>query len=202
MRIWTLVVATILGAIVSDAVAQENASKSPAAIAVVDVGHILKNHPTMKGDIERIETQMKAADEEMTQQRDQILKLMEQLRENFVEGTPEYEAEEKRIAEMDTQFRLEVVKRRKEFDKSRAKVLYQVYSDIKLLVKYYCDNTGTQAILRVNGTREELDPNKPDTVQLLMSQEVLHYAANADITEWVLNGLNQRSAQRSGATNR
>ncbi|MCR9294934.1 MAG: OmpH family outer membrane protein [bacterium] len=202
MRIWSLVLAFVLGTVAVDLMAQGNAAatqSSQISVAVVDVGHILKNHPTMKADLERIEGDMKQADEEMTRQRDSILKLMEQLREKFTEGTPEYEREEKRIAEMDTQFRLEIVKKRKEFDKARATVLYQIYSDIKGLVKYASEQMGIQVVMRVNGTREDLDPAKPDTVQLLMSQEVIHYTPKVDLTDWVLNGLKQRTAQQQSA---
>lgn len=208
MRIWSLVLAFILGTVASNLLAQNGAqnagagkqSSSQITVAVVDVGHILKNHPTMKSDLESIEAEMKAADEEMTQQRDKILQLMEQLREKYTEGTPEYEREEKRIAEMDTQFRLEIVKKRKEFDKKRAGVLYQIYNDIKSYVKYASEQMGIQVVLRINGTREDLDPSKPDTVQLLMSQEVIHYAPSVDLTDWVLKGLKQRVAQQQGTS--
>ncbi|MEM7477991.1 MAG: OmpH family outer membrane protein [Planctomycetota bacterium] len=200
MRIWSLFAAAVLGMCVSSVVAQEGAANnSQIIVAVVDVGYILKNHPTMKADLDRIEGQMKAADEEMTRKRDEILKLMEQLRERYQEGTAEYIKEEKRIAEMDTEFRLEIVRKRKEFDKSRAKVLYQIYSEIKNLVAFASDKMGIQVVMRVNGTREELDPGKPETVQLLMSQEVIHFAKNVDITEWVLDGLKRASASRGGA---
>ncbi len=203
VRIWSLVLAFVLGTVAVDLMAQNNAATtqtSQIAIAVVDVGHILKNHPTMKADLEKIEANMKQADEEMTRQRDDILKLMEQLREKFTEGTPEYEREEKRIAEMDTQFRLEIVKKRKEFDKARATVLYKIYTDIKGLVAYASEQMGIQVVMRVNGTREDLDPAKPDTVQLLMSQEVIHYTSKVDLTDWVLNGLKQRTASQQGNT--
>ena len=196
MRVWSLVATVVLGSFATTVLAQGQpaANSQQITVAVVDVGHILKNHPTMKSEIETIETQMKAADEQMTQKRDNILKQMEQLRERFTEGTPEYEREEKRIAEMDTQFRLELVKKKKEFDKSRATVLYKVYSDIQGLVKYASDSMGIQMVVRVNGTRENLDTNKPENVQLIMSEQVLHYNARVDLTDWVLNGLKQRTA--------
>ncbi len=204
MRVWTLVATIVLGSFATSVVAQSPANGQQAAsqtlIAVVDVGHILKNHPTMKNEIEAIEAQMKAADEQMTQKRDSILKKMEELREKYTEGTAEYEREEKLIAEQDTNFRLEIVKMRKEFDKARANVLYKVYSDIKNLVKYASDKMGIQVVVRVNGTRENLDPTKPDNVQLIMSQEVLYFASHVDLTDWVLNGLNQRTAN-AGAAN-
>lgn len=213
MRIYTLVAMIVLGSFASAAIAQQGNSQasqaSPARpkIGVIDVGHILKNHPTMKTQIEAIQAKMDAADKEMTARRDAILAEMEQLRTMFNEGTAEYEAKEKEIAEKDTEFRLEILKRRKEFDRQRADLMYQIYKDIKTLVSYYCENTGMEIVLRVNATRatpEELDPSKPDTVQLLMGQEVVHFAANknVDITDWVLKGLQAQTAQRSAATNR
>ena len=207
MRVWSLVATFVLGCLASTVMAQGDAggaqaSAAPMTIRVIDVGYILKNHPTMKTEIESIEAQMKTADEQMAAKRDSILKQMEELRERFTEGTPEYEQEEKRIAELDTSFRLEIVKMRKEFDKARANVLYRVYKDIKDLVSYLCEQTGTQVVLRVNGTREQPDPSKPDLVQVVMSQEVLHHAPQIDITEWVLNGLKQRTASATGAPNR
>lgn len=207
MRICSLIVAFLLGILASDATAQEQptSSSSGMAVAVVDIGYILKKHPTLKGEMDRIDAQMKAADDEMKAKRDEIVKQLEQLKERLTEGTAEYIAEEKRIAQLDTDFRLEILRKRKEFDKVRANILYKVYSDIKSFVKYASDSMGIQVVIRVDATRatkEELDPNNPDTVQLLMGQQVIHFAERVDLTEWVLKGLNQRSAQAAGATQR
>ncbi len=199
MRVWSLLTTLVIGNLLtaSVAVAQSPAAGTAAAaparptIALVDVGHILKNHPTMKMEIERIESSMKKADEEFAAKRDQIIKQMEQLREQFTEGTPEYEKQEKMIAEADTNFRLELVKKRKEFDEARAGVIYKIYTDLNTLIKYYCDNTGATLVMRVN--RETMDPKKPETVQMVLSQEVLYFQPSADITEWVLKGLNQQA---------
>ncbi|MEM8735552.1 MAG: OmpH family outer membrane protein [Aureliella sp.] len=199
MRIWSLIAAILLGTVASSALAQEGAKASQMTVAVVDIGYILKNHPTMKADIEKIEGQMKAADEEMTRRRDEILKQMEQLKESMDEASPEYARREKEIAEMDTTFRLEIVRKRKEFDKARARILFQIYSDIKNLVKYASDNMGIQVVMRVDGSREQLDPAKPEMVQMYLTQGVIHYAPNVDLTKWVLDGLKQRTAQRGGA---
>ena len=133
MRVWSLLTTLVIGNLLtaSLAVAQNpaagaaNAAAAPArpTIALVDVGYILKNHPTMKTEIERIETSMKKADEEFAARRDQIIKQMEQLREQFTEGTPEYEKQDKLIAENDTNFRLELVKKRKVIIKLKAHFL-------------------------------------------------------------------------------
>lgn len=191
-----------MASFVAEANAQETAKPSQLTVAVVDIGYILKNHPTMKADIERIDGQMKAADEEMTAKRDAILKQMEQLKETITEGTAEYARREKEIADQDTAFRLEIVRKRKEFDKARAKILFQIYSDIKNLVKYASDNMGIQVVLRVDGSREEVDPAKPEMVQMFLTQGVIHYAPQTDLTSWVLDGLKARTAQRSAPASR
>ncbi|MCA9131753.1 MAG: OmpH family outer membrane protein [Planctomycetales bacterium] len=202
MRVWSLIATIVFGSFASLAVAQEGQpaagqSAQPIAIAVVDIGYLLKNHPTMKADIEAIEAQMGAADKSMGEKREAILKQMEQLREKYTEGTPEYEREEKAIASKDTEFRLELVKMRKEFDSSRAKVLVDVYNQITNLVKYASDQMGIQVVLRV--TREKMDASKPETVQMVMSQDVLHFSQRVDLTEWVLKGLQPRQANTAAA---
>jgi Skp family chaperone for outer membrane proteins len=202
VRIWSLLSAFVLGNVLTCSMvnAQQTAGGASApvtrpTVAVVDVGYILENHPTMKSEIERIEAEMKKADAEFAGKRDSIIKKMDALKEQFTEGTKEYENQEKSIAEMDTTFRLELLKKRKEFDEARAKVIYNVYTGINDVVKYYCDQTGTGLVLRAS--REKMDPKKPETVQIVMSQEVLYFQPNADITNWVLDALKSRSGQAS-----
>lgn len=203
MRIWSLVATIVLGSIASSLVAQEAqpAGAQPAAarpiVGVIDMGYLLKNHPTMKAEIDAIETSMKAADESMSAKRDSILKQMEQLREKYTEGTPEYDREEKAIASQDTEFRLELVKMRKEFDSSRANVLVKVYSEITHWVKYLSDNMGIQLVMRI--TREKMDASKPETVQMVMSQDVLYYSPTVDYTDWVLKALQNEAAKTANA---
>ncbi len=203
MRVWSLIATIVFGSFAGSLVAQEtqSAGAQPAAarptVGVIDMGYLLKNHPTMKAEIDAIETSMKAADESMSAKRDSILKQMEQLREKYTEGTPEYEREEKSIASQDTEFRLELVKMRKEFDSSRANVLVKVYSEITHWVKYLSDNMGIQLVMRI--TREKMDGNKPETVQMVMSQDVLYYSPTVDYTDWVLKALQNEAAKTASA---
>ncbi|GAB5402323.1 MAG: hypothetical protein Aurels2KO_05540 [Aureliella sp.] len=199
MRIWSIIAAVALSVIAAPVSAQETAAAPKVAIAVVDIGHILQNHPTMKGQMEQIKTQMEAADKEMATRRDGILKQMEQLREQYTEGTPDYEAAEKRIAEQDTEFRLQLIKEKKRFEEMQAMVVYKVHTDITNLVKAASQSWGTQVVLRVN--RQAMDPKKPETVQLVMSQDVIFFNPSVDLTDWVLGQLN-RTAQAAGATAR
>lgn len=203
MRVWCLIATIVLGCFASSLVAQEaqpattGAQAARPTVGVIDVGFLLKNHPTMEAEIKSIEARMKAADESMSAKRDSILKQMEELREKYTEGTAEYEREEKSIASQDTEFRLELAKMRKEFDSSRANVLVKVYGEITHWVKYLSDNMGIQLVMRI--TREKMDANRPDTVQLVMSQDVLYYSPTVDYTDWVLKALQNEAAKTTAA---
>ncbi len=202
VRVWSFIAAIALSVItVQSTVLAQNAGGQPkVTVAVVDIGHVLKNHPTMKGEMERIQADMKSADDQMGQRRDAILKQMEQLRSMYTEGTPEYEAQEKKIAEQDTEFRLSLIKEKKRFEEMQAQVVYQVYTDITNQVQAAANAWGTQVVLRVN--REKMDPKKPETVQLVMSQDVIYYNPSIDLTDWVLQQLTALAQQRGGAVNR
>ena len=86
---------------------------------------------------------------------------------------------------------------RKEFDSSRANVFVKVYSEITHWVKYLSDNMGIQLVMRI--TREQMDPSKPETVQMVMSQDVLYYNAAVDYTDWVLKALQNEAAKTANA---
>ncbi|MEZ6081800.1 MAG: hypothetical protein R3C56_40840, partial [Pirellulaceae bacterium] len=92
---------------------------------------------------------------------------------------------------------LELVKMRKEFDSSRANVLVKVYSEITHWVKYLSDNMGIQLVMRI--TREKMDASKPETMQMVMSQDVLYYSPTVDYTDWVLKALQNEAAKTANA---
>jgi Skp family chaperone for outer membrane proteins len=198
VRIWNLLAAVLVAGLTGDALMAQNAANAnqPAQarpVVVVDVGYILKNHPTMKSEMESIQASMDAADKEMATKRDAIVKQLEQLREQYTEGTPDYDRAEKAIAEKDTAFRLELIKKRKEFETAQANVLYKVYSEMNYYLAYFSKQLGTQLVMRVN--REKMDPKKPETIQLVMSQDIIYYSEEIDITNWLLNALKERAAQ-------
>lgn len=163
-------------------------------VAVIDLGYIIRNHPTMKQEMEGIKAQSETVGAEFEKKRQAILKMMEELRENYTEGTPDYARKEQEIAEKDTQFRLEVVRKNKDFDEKKALVFFEVHRQVSHYVKYYCDNSGTFVVLQV--AREKPDPKKPETIEVAMRQEVFFHqpAPDVDITEWVLAQLTQSAA--------
>ncbi|MGN6135159.1 MAG: OmpH family outer membrane protein [Aureliella sp.] len=177
-----------------------SAPRRQVPVAVIDLGYILKNHPTMKQKIEGIKSQSETVGAEFEKKRQSILKMMEELRENYTEGTPDYMRKEQEIAEQDTQFRLDVVRKNKEFDEARAQIFFEVHQQVSTLVKFYCDNMGTFVVLKV--AREKPDPKKPETIEIAMGQEVFYHqnSPDVDITDWVLQNLKSQASQTATPT--
>lgn len=202
MRVRSLVAAIAVGGLMSLAQvhaqapnAQQNQPAAPtgaasAAIGVIDVGHILQNHPTLKSKMDGIKEKMEAADKEMQSKREAIIKQMEQLKDTYREGTPEYDRAEKAIADQDTAFRLELVKKRKEFETAQAKVLYEVHGQITTLLDWLSKRNGYIVILQVS--RQPVDEKKPETLDMAMSQSVLYFNKSVDVTDQVLSILQQQ----------
>ncbi len=205
MKVRILVAAVMCGCLVATSAAfgQQPAQTQAAGAAsrpfiFVDLGFILQNHPTMKKEIEAIQTNMKKVDEEFAAKRDRIMADMKALGENYTEGSPEYQRKEKSIADADTQFRLEIVRQRKVFDEARAEVLARVHAQLTGLLKHACEYYGAAAVLRCS--REKVDPKKPNTIELAMSQEVFYFNPNYDLTDWVLSSIQPQQPQQTQAT--
>ena len=164
-------------------------SRPNVPVAVIDLAHILNNHPTMKGEIEKIKSESEAVGQQFEARRKEILRKMEQMRAEKTEGTADYQAMEQSIAAEDTQFRLDVVRKNKEFDEKRAQIFATVHQQVTHYVKMYCDYAGTLVVLKV--AREKPDAKKPQTIETAMMQEVFYHnpAPHVDITEWVLGQL-------------
>ncbi|MBX3422167.1 MAG: OmpH family outer membrane protein [Pirellulaceae bacterium] len=181
----------------SQAPAQAQAAAS-RTVGVLDIGHILQNHPTLKGKMESVKSRMESADKEMQAKRESIIKQMEQLKEKYNEGTPDYDRAEKAIAEQDTEFRLELVKKRKEFESAQAEILFEVHGQITHLLKYLCQQTGIQVVMQVS--RQAVDPKRPETLEVAMSQNVVYFDQGVDLTGWVLEALQKQLGTNTAAS--
>ena len=181
------------------AAAQPAAQARPnVPVAVIDLAYILNNHPTMKGQIEAIKAESEQVGQQFEARRKDILKKMDQMRETLTEGTAEYQKMEQQIAAEDTSFRLDVVRKNKEFDEKRAQIFATVHAQVTEQVKLYCDYANTYVVLKV--AREKPDAKKPSTIETAMMQEVFYHnpAPNVDITDWVIGRLQASAASAAG----
>lgn len=175
-------------------------SRANVPVAVIDLAYILNNHPTMKGEIEKIKAESEQVAQQFEARRKDILQKMERMRSELTEGTADYQKMEQSIAAEDTQFRLDVVRKNKEFDEKRAVIFAQVHEQVTTKVKQYCEWAGTSVVLKVS--REKVDVKKPATIETAMMQEVFYHnpAPHIDITDWVLGQLQAQAPSAAAPT--
>ena len=69
----------------------------PSSIALVDVGHILKNHPTMNKEMEGIKAEMTKAQEEIETRRKSLLAETEMVQKNYDTNTADFKQKQEQL---------------------------------------------------------------------------------------------------------
>ncbi len=127
-----LTLAIVSLSVLTPALAQEAAS--PHRVAVVDVAYIFKNHAGIKAEVTRVETDLKNYDAELKTKREALKAAAEQLKQ-FKVGSPDYAAQEEKVAGMESMLRLDMARKRKELADKEAKIYFDNYQRIAAGVK-------------------------------------------------------------------
>lgn len=174
------------------------AAQWPAArIALIDIGHIFRNHPTMKSEQEAVEALAKTYQEELTKKRQELLKQFEALKQ-FKDDSLEFKQGEEKLAEAEAALQLDTGRKEKELVEKRAEVFYRNYQQVYAMVKWLSESQGIDMVITFN--REEMDPKSPATVQRGLAKSVMYHSGQADLTDWVLNNLKQQAPAAAAAS--
>ena len=169
-------------------------------IAVVDVAYIFKNHPGIKAQVTKVETDLKNYDAELKQKKEQLQSAAKQLK-TFAAGSPEYAAQEERIASMESKLRLDMARKRKELADAEAKIYFQNYQQIAAGVKVLADHYKINLVLRYNS--EQMKEEQGDSVIRGVMKSVVYHDESLDMTKGVMQYLDQvYQAGTGGATRR
>ncbi len=183
-------------AIVATSVTAQQAASAAAAapqgtrIAVVDVGHIVKNHPTIKAQQTQIRDQVKAAQEDLLKRRQAIVTEAEKLK-SFTEGSPEFNKLQETLANQEAQLKLDTVRREKELEELEAKMAMEFYAQLQGLISQIAEFNQIDLVLRANNEKPDL--KNPATIQMALEKGVVFSRPGMDMTETVLNMLKQQA---------
>lgn len=171
--------------------AQQPASGSSGTkIAVIDVGFIVKNHPTIKQQQTAIRDQVKVAQEELVKRREALVKEAESLKE-FKEGSVQFNQLQERLANQEAQLKLDMVRKEKELDGVEAAMAIGFYKELQALISSVAEHNQIDLVLRSN--REEPDLKQPQTIQMSLEKGVVYSKPSLDMTELVLKMIQQQS---------
>ena len=167
-------------------------------IAVVDVAYIFKNHAGIKGQVGKVENDLKAYDAQLKGKREELKQAIEQLK-TFKVGTSKYSELEEQVASMESKLRLDMNRKRKELADAEAKIYFENYKLIANGVKFLAQHYKINLVLRYNS--EEMDLEKGDSVIRGVMRNIVYHDEALDMTKGVMQYLDKTMGQQARAGN-
>ncbi len=178
--------------------AQAAAPAQGTKIAVIDVGMIVKKHPTIKAQQQKIHEQVKVAQEELNKRRQAIIAEAEQLKV-LNEGSPDFNKLQEKLAQQEAQLKLDSVRREKDLEELEAKMALEFYTNLQTLIAQLATYHQIDLVLRAN--TEVPDMKQPATIQMALEKGVVFSRPHLDMTNAVLQMLEQQAPAAGATTN-
>ena len=145
----------------------------PSSIALVDVGHILKNHPTMNNEMEAIKAEMTKAQEEIETRRKSLLAETEMVQKNYDTNTADFKQKQEQLISQESKLRVDFMGKEKEFAEMQAGVIYRSYQSINKAIEVVANHYKYDLVLRYSKEQDQMDPKKPQSVNFGIQRDVL-----------------------------
>ena len=171
-----------------------SADEAGHRIAVVDVAFIFKNHEGIKGQVSKVENDLKSYDTQLKGQREELKQAIELLKEYKV-GTPKYAQQEEQVAGMESKLRLEMNRKRKDLADAEARIYYENYQLIATGVKFLAQHYKINLVLRYNS--EDMDLEKGDSVIRGVMKNIVYHDKALDMTQGVMQYLDKTMNQQA-----
>ena len=169
-------------------------------VAIVDIGEIFKNHPNFSQQLDGLKQKADAFKASSIQAQQDLIQKAEVLK-NFTPGSPDYQAEEAKLAKESATMEVEQKLAMRELMQAEARLHFDTYEQVNQLIEQYCDSRGIHLVLRYNS--QKMDPNNPATVMQRVNSSVIFHNPATDITSIVIGQLNgQANANPSLVPNR
>lgn len=159
-------------------------------VAVVDISYIFKNHKRHQATIEAMKAEMTSTEAELKADSEKI-RQMEEQRNTFNPGAPEYKQLDEELARNIAEFKLKMDRLRKDFMEREAKIYYQAYLEVSDAIKYYADRHDIGMVIRFNGDKP--DSTRREDVLREINKTVV-YQNRIDITPDILLLVNRDAA--------
>lgn len=165
-------------------------------IGLIDMAHIFKNYKKFNTLRDDLKVEIEASDKKAREMAETIKATQEQMK-TFKEGSPDFAATEKRLAELTTEFETFRKVQQREFLRKESAIYKTVYLEASDAVEKYAQYYGYTLIIRFN--REGLDSaDDPQTVIQRMNRQVVYHTPDDDITDKILGYLNREYSQAAG----
>ena len=193
------VAAATAGFAMAPAQAQEKAAAAAAGthqVGLIDMAHVFKNYDKFKSMTEDMQADAKKAQadaEAMVESMKQIQTKMQSLQE----GSPDYVKQEEQILTLQTKLESFRKIQQREFLRKEAEIYKTVYMEVQEAVQKYAKYYKYTLIIRFN--RQSVDAaENPQEIITSMNRQVVYYRDQDDLTDPILNFLNDEYKKASG----
>jgi len=182
---------------------RESLGQGPAApksaahqVGLIDMAHVFKNYEKFKTSTAALQEQIKAADEQAKKQIDSMKALQERMTQ-LQQGSPDYTKMEGELIAATT--KLETFKKTSQltFLRAEADIYKTVYLEVQNAVQQYAGVYKYTLIMRFNRNPVE-DAENPQAIIQSMNRQVVYYRGEDDLTDPILNYLNDKYSKTSG----
>ena len=171
------------------------APASGQGVAVIDVGHIFKNHARFKRMMDDLKRDVEGEEKVLKAERTAIQERGKEL-EKYKPSSPDYKRLDEELTRRQSDWNVKASLKKKTLMERETQIYYGVYREINDEVRYYAPRQGFSLVLRHNG--EPVDTSNPGSVRSEINKPIVFVQQGIDITVPILNELNRRAVGGAG----
>jgi len=157
------------------------------AVAVVDMDHVLDNHPSFTAQMEAMKEEYQKTMSGFEDRRKKMVTDMESLNTSLSPDSPEFKNKQEALVGQDSKLRLEVVNKEKEFGERQARLILDTYTQIVQGVNGAAQYYKYDLVVRYSRKQAaQMNPKKPQTVMVGADREVIYFNPQHDLTDTVI----------------
>lgn len=181
------------------AIAMTSTSSAQTRVAILDVGTVFKNHPQFSSQLKALQQEAEQFKTTSIQAQQALMQKAEVLKQ-YKAGSLDYKNAESKLAQESAAMEVDQRDKMRALMQREAKLHFDTYEQVKMVVENYCDQRGIQLVIRYNSL--EMDPKNTASVMQRVNGNVVYHNQQNDITQVILGQIRQLSGTASaGAGN-
>lgn len=169
----------------------------PHRVGLIDMAHVFKHYKKFEALREDLKSQIGDSEGQAKAMAQSLQKLQAEMKE-LKEGSPEFASKEQQFQKATLEFESFRKSTQREILKEESAIYHTVYMEVADAVRKYSTHYGYTLVLRFN--KEELNPEDPQGLIQGMNRQVVFHHPEDDMTESVLEHLNEKFKKSSSGT--
>ena len=170
------------------------------SVALIDIGKVFKSHPVFGQQLQSLKAEAEQFKAE-TQQLQRDLQAEAQGLQGLEPSSPEFKAEESRLAQKSAAKEVEQRGVMRELMKREARLHFDTYNEVKSVIASHCERAGVRMVLRYNSVA--INEDDPAVIMQKVNGSVVFHTNQKDITQDIVTQIAQlKAASRDTGTDR